>query len=77
MDKYYEERTKTLAQAGIYGLTRQQEDAVMEPSEAPENYHCDGEISPDQAYDRWLDNLKRFGLNKDQVKRAVKLMFKK
>ena len=74
MDKYYTERTKTLAQNGLYGLTREQEDAIYEPSEAPENYHCDGEITAAQAKQRWIKNLANVGLNKSQIDRAKKLM---
>lgn len=70
---YYERRTQELAQAGLVGLTREQEDVVMEPSEAPENYHCDGEITPREAKARWLANLKASGLTDVQIAKAVKL----
>jgi len=53
MDKYYQERTKTLAQHGIYGLTKEQEDIVYEPFEAPENYYCDGEITVQKNLDKF------------------------
>jgi hypothetical protein len=74
MDKYYQERTKTLAQHGIYGLTKEQEDIIYEPSEAPENYYCDGEISPEEAEKRWVRNLSNAGLSKSQIEKAKKLM---
>jgi len=48
---------------------------INEPSEAPENYHCDGEVSPQQAFNHWLEKLTRAGLNHTQVKLAVKLNF--
>lgn len=76
MANYYTERTKTLIAQGFTGLTREQEDVIMEPSEAPENYYCDGEITPAQAKQRWITNLKNSGLDVNQIAKAVKLMLR-
>lgn len=78
---YFEEHRKAqreaLAKAGfeVDKLTQAQLDVINEPSEAPENYHQDGEVTPQQAFTHWLGKLGRAGLNHTQVKQAVKLNF--
>ena len=46
----------------------------LEPFEAPENYYCDGEITPAEAEKRWVRNLSNEGLSKSQIEKAKKLM---
>ena len=77
MEEFRQRQQKSLADAGfeVNKLTQTQLDLINEPSEAPENYHCDGEVSPQQAFNHWLEKLTRAGLNHTQVKLAVKLNF--
>ena len=72
---YYEKfRNEALLSIGFVPdeLTDEQKDVILEPSEAPENYACDGEISPREAKVRWKQNLIRSGLNEEQVSQAIK-----
>lgn len=46
---------------------------IFEPIEAPENYYCDGEISPKEAYNLWLYKLEKSGLNRNQISNAIKM----
>ena len=72
-DVYIDE---TLALAGFNSseLTDDQKYVIMEPSEAPENYMCDGEITPWQAKRNWIQRLKNSGLSVKNIKLAVKLV---
>ena len=53
-------------------LTQEQKDVITEPTEAPENYYCDGEITPRQALTFWKQRLTRCGLTASQKKLAIK-----
>ena len=48
---------------------------ILEPSHAPENFYCDGEISSDEAMRNWKRRLKNSGLNPMYVKTIVKYVF--
>lgn len=74
-DKAYEqEQRDNLTKMGFRPkLTQDQLYVITEPSEAPENYACDGEISPSQMKTRWLGNLKRAGLTPQEIKLARQL----
>lgn len=54
-------------------LTDEQRYLIMEPMEAPENFHCDGEITPAEAEKNWIRRLNSCGLSKLQVYKARKL----
>jgi predicted ATP-dependent Lon-type protease len=54
-------------------LTEEQKYLILEPMEAPENYYCDGEITPRQAYTRWYNRLIDSGLPMDLVHKARQL----
>jgi len=56
-------------------LTEEQKYVILEPLEAPENYHCDGEITPKQAFKGWCKRLRRSGLSESQFKKAIDLNF--
>jgi len=73
--EYRKEREERLVKFGLTGLTEEQMDIISEPNDAPENYHCDGEISSAQAYSRWVGQLKNSGLTPAQVKSAIKFIF--
>lgn len=75
--EWRKEQKESLKKAGfdVDKLTEDQIYIITEPSEAPENFHCDGEISPNQAYTRWIQRLGQAGLTTVQVKMAVKLNF--
>ena len=51
-------------------LTDAQKDILLEPIEAPENYACDGEISPAQAKQRWSRKMKEAGFSEIEVMNA-------
>ena len=74
-ERYRREKEESLKIAGLINLTQEQMDIISEPNDAPENYHCDGEISSAQAYSRWVGQLKNSGLTPAQVKSAVKFIF--
>ena len=57
-------------------LTEGQKSCILEPSEAPENYMCDGEITPRQAFKSWCQRLRASGLNEVQFMKAINLHFK-
>jgi len=54
-------------------LTETQRDCILEPMNAPENYYCDGEISPEEAFKYWVSRLQRSGLTTTQIAKAIKL----
>ena len=54
-------------------LTDDQRNIIMEPMEAPENYYCDGEITPAEADRNWIQRLNNSGLSKLQVYKARKM----
>lgn len=56
-------------------LTQEQKNIILQPSEAPENYYMDGEISSKQAFQYWYERLKKSGLSIYLVERAVDLNF--
>jgi hypothetical protein len=74
--EYKRQRVEALAKAGLTNLTEDQEYIISEPNDAPENYHCDGEITSKQAYSRWVNRLKQSGLTPAQVKAAIKFNFR-
>lgn len=59
----------------VASLTQEQKDLIMQPDEAPENFHMDGEITPRQALSFWKQKLANAGLSSQDVQRAVKLHF--
>lgn len=72
-----ERQDAELRKAGFMpeALTEEQRNIIFQPDEAPENYHQDGEITSDQAYHYWIENLKRTGLSGIQINSAVKMNF--
>jgi len=74
-ERYRKEKEESLKIAGLINLTEAQMDIISEPNDAPENYHCDGEITPKQAYSRWVNKLRNSGLTPAQVKLAIKFIF--
>lgn len=57
-------------------LSDDQKDLILQPTEAPENYMCDGEITPHQAFKTWCKRLRASGLNEAQFAKAINLHFK-
>jgi len=51
-------------------LTDVQKNVLLEPIEAPENYSCDGEISPDEAKKRWSRKMKEAGFSEIELMNA-------
>ena len=56
-------------------LTDLQKNLILEPDNAPENYHCDGEITPKQAFASWKVRLKNSGLTNPQINKTIKFVF--
>lgn len=71
-DRYVREAL-TNAGFNVDSLTEEQKDLIMQPEDAPENFYCDGEISPRQAVAYWKQKLNNSGLSKEDVARAVKM----
>lgn len=57
-------------------LTEEQRDLIIQPSEAPENYYQDGELTASQAFSWWKNKLQNSGLSPQQVQKAIKLNFR-
>lgn len=55
-------------------LTQNQVDTILIPCHAPENYMCDGEITPKQAEKNWKKQLIESGLDSVDVAKAMKLV---
>jgi hypothetical protein len=55
-------------------LTQAQKDIILQPSEAPENYYHDGEVTAGQAKRIWRDNLKKSGLSALQIFKVEQAM---
>jgi len=72
-NQYGKECQETLKAAGLTGITPEQAELIMQPSDAPENFYCDGEISPRQAVAGWKARLVQSGLNAQQIKKAIKI----
>jgi len=60
----------------VLNLTPQQRNLIMQPSEGPENYMMDGEISAKQAFTMWKRKLEKSGLSASDIKKAINLNFK-
>ena len=56
-------------------VTPKQAVQILEPSHAPENFYCDGEIEHDEALEDWKERLKLVGLNPTHVEWCVKYIF--
>ena len=77
-EKYELSRNQNLTYHGfdVLKLTDEQKNVILEPSEAPENYMMDGEISPKQAFGMWKKMLINTGLTASDVKKAIQMNFK-
>jgi hypothetical protein len=73
--EFRKEEDEQLKKAGfdITTLNEAQRYIILEPSNAPENYMCDGEITPAQAKKNWLRGLKESGLSPADIKKSIKL----
>lgn len=56
-------------------VTPQQAMLIEEPNDAPENFYCDGEITPEEALSNWKEKLKYAGFNPMYVKIITKYVF--
>lgn len=56
-------------------VTPEQAILILEPNHAPENFYCDGEITPDEALANWKGRLLNAGFNPMYVKMIVKYVF--
>ena len=75
--EYQEALHRELVSAGLDGLTEEQENLVLEPREAPENFFCDGEVSPMSAKKYWKKRLEMSGMTPRQMKTAYYFIFKR
>lgn len=74
--EYNKYQKELLANMGLNPekLTQEQVYIALEPIEAPENYHHDGEVTPIEANTIWTGKLKKAGFTPLQVfniKRAI------
>lgn len=53
-------------------FTSSQRQLILEPSWAPENYYCDGEITAEEADASYLRRLRASGLSEGQVQLIIK-----
>lgn len=68
-EKFQKEQIKALG-FDPEKLNEDQKYILLEPSEAPENYMCDGEISPAQAKQRWTRKMKEAGFTEIEIMNA-------
>lgn len=78
-NSYEDYKNQKLAAAGfdVVKLSDKQKDLILEPSESPETYYQDGEISPKQAFVVWKKNLKGHGLSDSDIQKATAMHFEK
>lgn len=55
-------------------VTPKQAVIILEPSDAPENFYCDGEVTHDEAVADFKDKLKLVGFNPMYVDVIVKYL---
>jgi len=75
-EQYKKESRQRLIKAGFPDtITGDQALLVLEPSDAPENFYCDGEINRTQALANWKRNLRNAGLTEALIRKANKYIF--
>ncbi len=57
------------------GLTPSQAIIILEPSHAPENFYCDGEVSHAQGLENWKNKMMRAGMTPFQRVKAQQYIF--
>ena len=55
-------------------FTAEQIRHLLKPSFAPEDYYCDGEITPQQADKAWIMGLIRLGIRGNDFDKALKII---
>lgn len=67
----------SLKNVGVDAEIMSEDDVALfvEPTEAPENFYCDGEIKANVAMPRWLSKMKKAGFSADTIKKAIKYNF--
>ncbi len=75
--KYGQECLDELKAGGFKteGLTPEQAVLILEPSHAPENFYCDGEITHTQAMENWKNKMMRAGMTPLQRVKAQQYIF--
>lgn len=75
--KYRQECLDELKAGGFdtAGLTPSQAMKILEPSHAPENFYCDGEVPHSIALLNWRNALRSEGLTPLQIHKAEKYIF--
>ena len=75
--KYEQECLDELKAGGfnIDGLTPSQAVIILEPSHAPENFYCDGEVSHAQGLENWKNKMMRAGMTPLQRFKAQQYIF--
>lgn len=56
-------------------LSDEQIDMILQPTEAPENFHQDGEVSLKVAANMWIKNLQRLKIPVDVINQAIRYNF--
>lgn len=74
-NKYGDYKNQKLSDNGfdVMKLSEEQKDLILQPSEAPEVYYQDGEITPKQASIVWKKSLKEYGLSDSDIQRAINM----
>ena len=73
-EKYQEDELKK-AGFNLSTINEEQRSVILQPSEAPESFMCDGEITPQQAFNSWKFRLKNVGLNMSDINKAINYHF--
>ena len=71
---YLNYRKNTLKEMGlnIDNYTDEQIDVILKPLNAPEDYYCDGEISPDQADRIYVKKLANINISREDQIQVLK-----
>lgn len=73
IERWEKHKREQISKMGIdpSTLTQEQIELILEPSEAPENFYCDGEISHEEASARWFKRLRQTGLKIEQILKVI------
>ena len=53
-----------------YSLTQSQIDILLQPINAPEDYHHDGEVTPERALQIWKGDMTLAGFTREEIFKA-------
>ena len=67
--------TKENLKSKLSNLTEEQMSLVLQPSDAPKDFYCNGELNKDKALNKWAKAMRVLGLSKNEMMLAFKFNF--